>query len=126
MKRQSGITLVGFVFILIIAGFFAYTAMKLVPAYLDFLSVSKALNIVATQSETGQMSAEEAHKRLSTQQISQYFDDEDINVRNISVKPGTDGRMVLRLRYDKQITWLYNIDFLLHFEKSVTLQPVVQ
>ena len=31
-SKQSGITLIGFIILLAVAGFFAYTAMKLVPA----------------------------------------------------------------------------------------------
>ncbi|MEO5831612.1 MAG: DUF4845 domain-containing protein, partial [Rhodanobacter sp.] len=32
-SKQSGVTLIGFLFILAIAGFLAYMAMKLVPSY---------------------------------------------------------------------------------------------
>ena len=62
MKRQSGITLIGFVIILVIAAFFIYTAMKLVPPYMDFLNVSKALNTVATQSTSGNMSVADVQR----------------------------------------------------------------
>ncbi|WIG56177.1 MAG: hypothetical protein OJF61_001965 [Rhodanobacteraceae bacterium] len=122
MKRQSGITLIGFVIILIIAAFFAYTAMKLVPAYMDYLNVSKALNTVATQSSSGNMSVEDVHRQLDTQQLSQYFADEDIADKNISVVSMPNGGTSLKLSYDKKIPWIYNIDFLVHFEKSVPLK----
>ncbi len=122
MKRQSGITLIGFVIILIIAAFFAYTAMKLVPAYLDYFNVAKALNTVATQSASGDMSVEEVQRQLDTQQLSQYFADEDIDAKNITVVSTPSGGRSLRLSYDKKIPWLYNIDFLVHFEKSVPLK----
>jgi Tfp pilus assembly major pilin PilA len=122
MKRQSGITLIGFVIILIIAAFFAYTAMKLVPAYLDYFNVAKALNTVATQSTSGDMSVEEVQRQLDTQQLSQYFADEDIDAKNITVVSTPSGGRSLKLSYDKKIPWLYNIDFLVHFEKSVPLK----
>jgi Tfp pilus assembly major pilin PilA len=122
MKRQSGITLIGFVIILVIAAFFAYTAMKLVPAYMDYLNVSKALNTVATQSSSGNMSVEDVHRELDTQQLSQYFADEDIADKNISLVNMPNGGTSLKLSYDKKIPWIYNIDFLVHFEKSVPLK----
>ncbi len=122
MKRQSGITLVGFVIVLIIAAFFIYTAMKLVPAYMDYLNVSKALNPVATQSSSGNMSVEEVQRQLDTQQLSQYFADEDIAGKNISVLSTSNGGSSLKLSYDKKIPWIYNIDFLVHFEKTVPLR----
>ncbi|TAM91990.1 MAG: DUF4845 domain-containing protein [Rhodanobacteraceae bacterium] len=122
MKRQSGITLIGFVIILVIAAFFIYTAMKLVPPYMDFLNVSKALNTVATQSTSGNMSVEEVQRQLDTQQLSQYFADEDIQAKNISVISTPNGGSSLKLSYDKKIPWIYNIDFLVHFQKTVPLK----
>ncbi|MGH8113874.1 MAG: DUF4845 domain-containing protein [Rhodanobacteraceae bacterium] len=127
MKRQSGITLIGFVIILIIAAFFAYTAMKLVPAYMDYLNVAKALNTVATQiNSSSDVSMDEIHRQLETQQLSQYFADDDIAVGNITVVPGQHGGKLLNLSYDKKIPWIYNIDFLVHFQKSVPLQGPAQ
>ncbi|TAN07940.1 MAG: DUF4845 domain-containing protein [Rhodanobacteraceae bacterium] len=122
MKRQSGITLIGFVIILIIAAFFVYTAMKLVPAYMDYFNVAKALNTVATQSTSGNMSVEEVQRQLDTQQLSQYFADEDIQAKNISVLTNPNGGSSLKLSYDKKIPWIYNIDFLVHFQKTVPLK----
>ena len=122
MKRQSGITLIGFVIILVIAAFFVYTAMKLVPAYMDYFSVSKAMNTVASQSASTGMSPEEIRRQLDTQQLSQYFDDEDIDAGNVHVLTTPNGGSRLKLSYDKKIPWIYNIDCLLHFEKSVPLQ----
>ena len=52
MKRQSGITLIGFVIILIILAFFGYTAMKLVPPYIEYMGVVKAMNQVASEPDT--------------------------------------------------------------------------
>lgn len=126
MKRESGITLIGFVILLAIVAFFAYTAMKLVPAYLDYLNVAKAVNTVATQSSSGDMSIEEVQRQLDTQQLSQYFDDEDIEAKNISLVSKPNGGRSLKLSYDKKIPWIYNIDFLVHFEKSVPLKAQAQ
>ena len=126
MKRQSGITLIGFVILLVILAFFAYTAMKLVPAYLDYFNVAKAVNTVATQSTSGDMSIEEVQRQLDTQQLSQYFADEDIEAKNITVVSTPNGGRSLKLSYDKKIPGIYNIDFLVHFEKSAPLKAQVQ
>jgi hypothetical protein len=126
MKRQSGITLIGFVIILVIAAFFIYTAMKLVPAYLDYFNVAKALNTVATQATSSDMSVEEVQRQLDTQQLSQYFADEDIDAKNISVVSTPKGGRMLKLSYDKKISWIYNIDFLVHFQKTVPLKAQPQ
>jgi Tfp pilus assembly major pilin PilA len=122
MQRQSGITLIGFVIVLIVAAFLIYNGMKLVPAYMDYLNVSKALTTVASQSTSGNMTVAEVQRQLQTQQITQYFGDADIEGNNLSVSSSPNGGTVLKLAYDKKIPWLYNIDFLIHFEKSVPLK----
>jgi Tfp pilus assembly major pilin PilA len=122
MKRQTGITLIGFIFVLIVAAFFIYTAMKLVPAYMDYFNVAKALNTVATNSTSSNMTVEEVQRQLDLQQLSQYFSDSDIKSSNISVVSDPNGGTSLKLSYDKKIPWIYNIDFLVHFQKSVPIK----
>ncbi|MGH8156047.1 MAG: DUF4845 domain-containing protein [Rhodanobacteraceae bacterium] len=126
MKRQSGITLVGFVIVLIIAAFFIYTGMKLVPAYMDFLNVSKALNTVATQATSSDMTVDAVRRQLNLQELSQYFSDSDIAAENVQVVTNPNGGSSLKLAYDKKIPWIYNIDFLVHFEKTVPLKVPAQ
>ena len=44
MKRtQGGMTLIGFIIVLAVVGFFAYVAMKLVPMYSEYYAVKQAL-----------------------------------------------------------------------------------
>ncbi len=43
MQGQRGATLLGVLFFLVLLGFVAYTAARLVPAYLDYWAVKKAL-----------------------------------------------------------------------------------
>ena len=44
MKRtQRGMTLIGFIIVLALVGFFAYIAMKLVPMYSEYYAVKQAL-----------------------------------------------------------------------------------
>jgi hypothetical protein len=52
----------------------------------------------------------------------QYVDDSTIKPSNITIKRDAGGASQLQVVYDKQIPFLYNIDFLLHFSKSVQLQ----
>ena len=50
MKRtQSGITFIGFLVVLAVAGFFAYVGMKLFPMYQEYYSVKSALKGLANE-----------------------------------------------------------------------------
>ncbi|MCC7256293.1 MAG: DUF4845 domain-containing protein, partial [Dokdonella sp.] len=42
--KSKGITLIGFVIVLVVAGFFAYVAMKLIPAYTEYFGVVKSMD----------------------------------------------------------------------------------
>ncbi|QSX78238.1 DUF4845 domain-containing protein [Agrilutibacter solisilvae] len=49
--KQRGMTLIGFVIVLAVAGLFIYVGMKLVPMYTEFYAVKKAL--ASLESEPG-------------------------------------------------------------------------
>jgi hypothetical protein len=117
-SKQSGITLIGFLFILAIAGFFAYMALKLVPQYVKYYSVVKAMNEVASESLSGK-SQDEVRRDFMYKLSFQYADDV---MKPQDIKFITDnGNTTLQVDYDKRVHFIYNIDFLLHFEKSVQL-----
>ena len=119
--RQSGVTLIGFLVILLVVGFFGYMAMKLVPSYSEYMGVVKAMNGIAS-SGTGGKSLDEIRRELMRQMDFQYVDDATVKPTDITISRDSGGASVLHVAYDKDIPFMYNIDFLLHFEKSVKLQ----
>ncbi len=120
-SKQSGVTLIGFVIILAIVGFFAYMAMKLFPSYSEYMGVVKAMNQVATEGTSGK-SLDGIRRELMFKMNFQYVDDATIQPANITIKRDAGGASQLQVAYDKDIPFMYNIDFLLHFNKSVPLQ----
>lgn len=119
--RQSGVTLIGFLVILLVVGFFGYMAMKLVPSYSEYMGVVKAMNGIAS-SGTGGKSLDEIRRELMRQMDFQYVDDATVKPTDITISRDSGGTSMLHVAYDKDIPFMYNIDFLLHFEKSVKLQ----
>jgi Tfp pilus assembly major pilin PilA len=119
-SRQSGITLIGFLVVLVVVGFFGFMAMKLIPAYTEFMGVNKAMNDIASGSLEGR-SLDDVRRDLMKKMDFQYVDDSTIKPKDITIK--REGNAAhLSVAYDKRIPFMYNIDFLLHFEKSVALQ----
>ncbi|MBA2078264.1 MAG: DUF4845 domain-containing protein [Rhodanobacter sp. 68-29] len=119
--RQSGVTLVGFLVILLVVGFFGYMAMKLVPAYTEYGGVVKAMNGIASSGTSGK-SLDEIRRELLRQMDFQYVSDATIKPTDITISRDSGGTNVLHVAYDKDVPFMYNIDFLLHFDKSVPLQ----
>ena len=120
-SKQSGITLIGFLLIIVVVGFFAYMAMKLAPSYSEYMGVTKAINQIATEGTNGK-SLDSIRRDLMFKLGFQYVDDATVKPANITIKRDAGGTSVLTVAYDKQIPFMYNIDFLLHFNKSVPLQ----
>ncbi|OOG38690.1 DUF4845 domain-containing protein [Rhodanobacter sp. C05] len=120
-SKQSGVTLIGFLFIMAIVAFFAFMAMKLFPSYSEYMGVVKAMNQVSTEGTNGK-SLDDIRRALMFKMGFQYVDDATIKPANITIVRDSGGGNQLHVAYDKQIPFMYNIDFLLHFEKSVQLQ----
>ena len=118
-SRQSGITLVGFLIVLLVLGFFAFMAMKLVPAYIEFFGVKKAMSQIATSGTNQDLDG--IRRDLMFKMGFQYVDDATIQPKNITLDRANNGAR-LNVSYEKQIHFLYNIDFLLHFDNSVQLR----
>ncbi|WP_130618164.1 DUF4845 domain-containing protein [Dyella amyloliquefaciens] len=119
-SKQSGITLIGFLFVLAIAGFFGFMAMKLVPSYIEFMGVNKAMSQVASSGVEGK-TLDDLRRDLMFKMGFQYVDDATIKPKDITVKRSGNSAE-LNVSYDKRVPFMYNIDFLMHFEKSVMLQ----
>ncbi|MDD5329573.1 MAG: DUF4845 domain-containing protein [Sulfuricella sp.] len=84
-KKQQGATLIGMVFIagLVVAG--AILTAKLVPAYLEFMSVKKILNVMATSGDLKTMSPKEL--------MDSFFKRADIdNIHNVKPEDVTVSR----------------------------------
>lgn len=120
-SRQSGITLIGFLIVMAVVGFFAFMAMKLLPSYSEYMGVVKAMNQISTEGTNGK-TPDEIRRGLMFKMGFQYVDDATIKPADITILRDSGGANQLHVEYDKQIPFMYNISFLLHFEKSVALQ----
>lgn len=116
--RMKGITLIGFVVVLCVLGFFAYLAMRLIPVYVEYFGVVKSMEQVRGEPGAGQKSLEEIRRDLSLKFDTQYVD---------SVPPAAiqlqrqAGGSTLRIAYEKRVPFMYNIDLVAKFDKSVNL-----
>lgn len=117
-SKQAGITLIGFLVVLAVVAFFGYMAMKLVPAYTEYMGVAKAMTQVSTEGVEGK-TLDEIRRDLIRKLDFQYVDD-TVHPEDITIDRNNGTQ--LHVAYDKQVPFIYNIDFLLHFEKSVPLQ----
>ncbi|HEX6834824.1 MAG TPA: DUF4845 domain-containing protein [Rudaea sp.] len=118
--KQRGITLIGFAILLIVVGFFAYAVMKLFPAYSEYFGVVKSMKNLQTDPGIATATIEDIRGKLNVQFDLQYVNEQSVPAKNIQLIT-TGGQRNLRIAYDKDIPFLYNVDLLVHFDKTVDL-----
>lgn len=118
-SRIRGITLIGFLIVLAVVGFFAYAAMRLVPVYTEYFGVVKAMEQVRAEGGA-QRSIQELRNSLSLKFDTQYVDTANVPPSAISITRQS-GAVALRIAYERRVPFMYNVDLLVSFDKSVDL-----
>lgn len=117
---QKGITLIGFVFILIVLGFFAYLGMRIIPMYIEYFSVVKSINHVVSQPGIGTADEHRIRDLLSREFDIGYVDsiqDKDVKIKRLQ------NAIELTVDYEVRKPGAYNIDLVGHFQKTVSSSP---
>ena len=117
-KHQTGMTMISWIVLIGLIGFVGIFAFKLIPIYLNYYTINKAMMNVAQNTQSGQ----------SPQQIriniSGIFDVNSVNSikpNDVSIKVDPDTKAVeLGIDYDERVNFLGNIDLVVHFERTYT------
>jgi hypothetical protein len=118
-SKQTGVTFIGWIILLIPIAICLYAGIRLAPVYLNYMKVAKTLEQLKTEikgSEAG--SATEIRKT-----IQKHFDVESVDYPEAKdIKVTRDGRnWVVSAAYDDQAPLFSNLFILVTFDKSVTL-----
>jgi hypothetical protein len=114
--RQSGMTAIGWLLVLILIGFAALITLRLVPVYVEYMKVSAAMESVRKQPDVTRQPEKEIREMLQKR-----FDVEDvrsITARQVDIKHDTNGWR-LSMEYTRQEPFVANIDLLVKFHKDV-------
>ena len=119
MKRtQRGITLIGFVIVLGLVGFFAYIAMKLVPMYSEFYAVKQAIK--GLQQEPGIANRDPA--KIQDLFFRRLYISYAENVKPANVKiERISGGWNMSVEYEVRKPLIYNLDVVGKFSTSEEL-----
>ena len=117
-RKQRGITLIGFIVVLVVVGFFGYMGMVLGPGYSEYYSVVKAVNKVAGDARPGDTEMEPIRKALDRQFTVDY----------VETVTGDDAKLIrdkagnsLNMTYEYRKPFIYNIDFVIKFAYTAPL-----
>jgi hypothetical protein len=119
MRRgQQGLTLIGFVMVLAVAGCVAYLAMRVVPMYLEYMQVVKAMEGVAQEPGIETMDPDRIHNLIGRRFNIGYV--ETVDNHDVKIIRDPNG-MRLSVAYDVRKPVVSNIDLIAHFEKTVNV-----
>jgi hypothetical protein len=119
-RRQRGATFIGIVIILLILGSALYAGIRLVPVYLEYTKVVRALEQV--RDEHGSM--DKTNPQLIRKSLERRWDVEDISRigwKEIDIRKVTDGYEI-EANYDAEEPFVANLFLLVKFDKIVTIQ----
>ena len=114
--RQGGATFLGMVIILVILGAGLYAGIRLVPVYLEYTKVARALEQVRDEH-----ASIDSNVQLIRRSLERRWDVEDIQSigwKEIDIKKGNDGYEV-RADYQVERPFIANVYLLAKFDKSV-------
>lgn len=120
INRQAGYSIWSMAFFFFLIGFAVFTALKLVPPYLEYFNVSGALSTMESEPEeyVGAMSVHTAvMKRFYVNNVSSVKSDDVSVVRDLDSESYN-----IEVDYDVIIPYFSNISFLLNFRSSASVR----
>lgn len=118
--KNRGITLIGFLILLCVLGFFAYLVMRLIPVYVEYFGVVKSMETIKSEPGAATKPVEQIRRDLRALFDTQYVDAENVPPQAIQLRR-EGGASTLRIAYERRVSFIYNIDLLVSFDKSVNL-----
>jgi len=64
-NRQSGMSIIGMLIIGVMVGFFAMSALKIVPAYMEYLTVKQVVSRTASEFEASTVTIPELRRKIA-------------------------------------------------------------
>jgi Domain of unknown function (DUF4845) len=117
-SRQRGVTFLGWVFLLAPLALVLYCGVRLTPIYLNYLSISKAIELTAKEADTGNINPAVIRvaldKRLDVEGVSGF------SAADVKIERDGEG-WVMIAGYEDVFPVVANVSMLVQFDKRVKL-----
>ena len=118
-RRQRGLTMIATLLVLIIVAFVVLIAFKVVPIYIEYFNIRRAIEGLKTDISLNNSTAD-VRRGLEYRWAIDYItavDFKDIKVR----KKG--GKLLAELKYEDRRSLLGNLDVVAKFDDTIQLAP---
>jgi hypothetical protein len=118
-RKQSGMTMLGFLITLAVVMFFLYCGMKIVPMYTEFYSVKKALASLAAEPGIANKSKEQVRDLFFRRLYMSYAN----NVKSDALKIDSTGEgLMMAVDYEQRKELFANLDVVGKFHAEQELK----
>lgn len=118
-RRQQGMTFMGLLIILAMAGLIVYAGIRLTPVYLNYMKVAKAMDEARTQFKGDNPDPGAIHTALERHWEIDMIDSP--SVKDVEIVKD-EGAVTLHVAYDDAVPYIANVSLSVHFDKTVKVQ----
>ena len=119
IRKERGLTLIGFGMVMVLVVFFAYAAMRVVPLYLEYHALINAMDTLQDDPRAVTMSPSAIKTKLINSLWVNYATD---NIQRKHMKVTRKNGLQVRVAYEVRKEFVGNIDLLLSFSRTVQLK----
>lgn len=118
-RNQSGMTLVSFVIVMAVVGFFLYIIMKLFPMYSEYYAVRSALKALAAEPGVANQDPAQIKSNLIDKRLYVSYAT-SIKSENVIIEQ-INGGVQVRVEYEVRKPLIYNLDIVGRFSAKQML-----
>lgn len=126
MQKQGGMTLIGWVMMLALVGFFTTLAIRLVPMYQEYFGVIKVMESMRTELKQNNLSKNQVEILLYKKFDTGYI--KSVKQENIEILRGKNSAYITKIVLDYEVRkpFIAQIDLIGHFRKEVDVESQKQ
>ena len=113
-RSQQGLSILGWLMVLAVVAFFASTAFKVMPHYLDYMSLEKIITSVETDKASDVRTVGEFYNHVS--KGMQVNNIRDLNMRDALQVKVENNEFLVHLKYEKREPLIENLDLVVNFD----------
>lgn len=119
-EQQRGITVIGLLLVLIVIGFMALIAMKVIPMYIQYYTIKSTIESIRKEPQVAQMTAQDIQNGIQKRFDIGYVD--KVSARDLKIRNDRGGR-VLDLVYQDERELFYKLFVVLKVNEAIPLNP---
>lgn len=113
MRRQYGVTLIGFIVLIAIVGAVGIVAFRAIPIYNEYFTVRKIVKSINV--EANEVTPNDIRNQFVLKASADYVT--DIKARDLDITR-ENGKVIISVTYSKTIPLFANVSLLFDFETS--------